>query len=76
MKLNNLRKISYPHGDLEQQGLSDFLGQEKQHWKSTVENHKKNKEAFAWGYEIKQYVGDFSTLDQYVHRNIKAQVLN
>ena len=41
-----------------------------------MENHKKNKEAFARWYEIKQYDGDFSTLDQYVHRNIKAQVLN
>ena len=76
MKLKNLRKISSPNGDLEQQGFSDFLGQDKQHWKSTVENHKKNKEAFARRYEIKQYDGDFSTLNPFVHRNIKAQVLN
>ena len=72
MKLKKLRKISNPHGDLEQQGLSDFLGQEKQHWKSTVENHKKNKEAFARRYEIKQYDCDFNTLDPYVHWNFKA----
>ena len=72
MKLNNLRKISSPNGELEQQGQSDFLGQEKQHWKRTVENYKKNKEAFARRYEIKQYDADFNNLDPYVHWNFKA----
>ena len=72
VKLKNLRKISSPHGDLEQWGLSDFFGQEKQRWKRTVENHKKNKEAFARRYKIKQYDGDFNTLDPDVHWNFKA----
>ena len=73
MKLNNLRKISYPHGDLEQRGLSDFLGQEKQHQKRrAMEKQRKKKEALARWHGIKQCDGDFTALDPDVDCDFKT----